>query len=98
MIWLLTWLNRKEGMSGLVRTMMEMFKVTVLLKVKLILRRLWISRVDDFRSSSSRWLSLSRSCSWNCNSSLQTMAKGEIDLNKFDCQYLRLDTRVNLSS
>ena len=50
MIWLLTWLNRKEVTFGLVKTTMEMFKATVLLKVKLILRRLWILRVDDFGS------------------------------------------------
>ncbi len=33
MIWSLTWLNPKEDSSGHVRTMTEMFKATVLLKV-----------------------------------------------------------------
>ena len=36
MIWLLTWLNQKEDLSGHVKTMMVMFKVIVLLKVSIL--------------------------------------------------------------
>ena len=53
MIWLLTWLNPKEGMFGLVKIMMEMSKATVLLKVKRILHRLRVFRIDDFGFASS---------------------------------------------
>ena len=52
-IWLPIWLNQMVDSFGLARTMMVMFKVTVLLKVLYFLLRLWISRTYDFSASCS---------------------------------------------
>ncbi len=66
MIWLPIWLNLMVDMFGPVKTMMVMFKVTVLLKVIYIfISRLWIIGINDISLTCSRWISWIWSCSRN---------------------------------
>lgn len=68
-------------MCGHAKTMMEMFRVIVWLKVDSVLYRIWIIRAYDFGVAGSGRCGVGRGSAWYSNETLPTVATGKRNIH-----------------